>query len=524
MPRLLSFLAIAAVTAALFGGPSQAWAAKRDPCPVARELAQKGMDLFDGQQREKGVAALKEAYGLCPDDLDVGYNLGLALFQTDRHEEARFTWETVLQKHPEDLRSNANLAWSYFMLGRDEAAHLKAFQQLRKHPGQLSLAHTEVYALFRMGRYLEAYDWLDRAQLEGVRAQRWREQAVTFVVEDLWRSFREGRRLEPIQEVVNKLIEEYPQEKAFVAAKDKLVLAAVDPEAEVPFRLDLPHDSWPKSGDVDDNREVLDDFIHAVPPMVNWSRRTDAFGLFAGVKQYLRTGGHPFGDRDASNLHRLLTTWGYLPAADEHARLRVDREATALNLRQDLEWLLTQGRLNPNAMLIFYFSGHAISREGAAAGEREVWLLPFEAHADQVATQGVSLNAFRNALATLPNREVMVLLDVCFDGSPRCAGSKTVSSAPPPSYFDIGKPWAVASLSGPASSYGPGRQGAFSYFLTKGLLGQADGKVDGQTDGWVDLEEALFYAKEAMASRSLGPEPQRRSPARLRVTRVGGEQ
>ncbi|MBF0322593.1 MAG: hypothetical protein HQL62_06580, partial [Magnetococcales bacterium] len=280
------------------------WAADVSSCPVARELAAKSIDLYTNQP-EKGLQGLERAHAECPGDLAVGYNLGLGHYLHNRKEDARDVWQKTHEKFPEHLKTHANLAWVYFDLGDDESAHIEAFKGLDRFKNNLSLAHTKIYSLFRMGRYMEAYDWLYRAHLEGVRAQTWRDQAVRYVVETLWRKFRRGEGMEAVKQMVSQVIKEYPGEPAFVEAKDRLVAAELDPDAEVPFSIALPHEAWARSGDVDDHRHVLDDFIAALPPLEKWQKRADAYGVFVGISQYKKVRGRHFADRDASNMRTL---------------------------------------------------------------------------------------------------------------------------------------------------------------------------------------------------------------------------
>ncbi|MBF0624425.1 MAG: caspase family protein, partial [Magnetococcales bacterium] len=439
-------------------------------CPVAREMAVKGVDLF-ANQPDKGLAALDRAYGDCPDDLGVAFNTGLAHFLSGHLEQAREVWTRLHQAHPDHLKTQANLAWTQFQVGDDESAHILAFEGLTKHPGNLDLAHTKIFALFRMGRYLEAYDWLTRANLKGVRAAKWREEAVAYVVEGLWRRFRTRNGLEAVRQAVNMLVKEYPDEAAFVAAKDQLVLAEVDSDAEVPYSSPLPHEVWPKQGDVDDQRQVLDDFITALPSLTGWAKRTDAFALLVGINQYKKLRGRHFADRDARNLGRVLAGRGFFFEDHDHLRVRTNAEATAAVIQSDLHWLITQGRVNPNAMLLFHFSGHGRALSNAA-GTRvdDVLLVPVEARPETITpATAISLMDLKRQLEQLPNQEIVIIIDACFNGHPDCALEEGQTDPPlPPGLFAGPKPWAVAALAEGAGIYGPGRQRAFSYFLMKG--------------------------------------------------------
>ncbi|MBF0142492.1 MAG: caspase family protein [Magnetococcales bacterium] len=497
------------------------------PCPVAVEMAAKAMELFD-LKPVPGLAGLEKAYALCPENVALGYNLGLARYLSGDRQRARQIWEKVHKGAPDHEKTLANLAWVTFELGRDEEAHLLAFRGLEKFPGNLSLAHTKVYALFRLGRYLEAYDWLVRAKLAGERAAGWMADAGEYTVEEVWRRFRMGETGEALSSAVNLLVREYPEEQRFVEAKDRLAQAAVDPQAAIPYAQPLPHEVWARAGDVDDRSGMLDQHLEALPPLAEWRKRQDAFALIVGVDRYQRLRARHFAERDARSMHTLLTRRGPFPADVRHVRLRVDEEARGEVLRADLEWLMLQGRLNPNAMLLFYFAGlgNPVGEKGRA---RELQLLPVDARSEwgetgeregdgrETAGEGIDLSWLRAGLEALPNREVVVILDACFNGSEVCALQLKGST------LSVGKsllhsrhPWLVAPLEGGERYHAPGRQGGLTYFLLKGLLGAGDGMVGGKRDGWVTITEASAAATQAMLRAKLGePLLSQRSGTRL---------
>ncbi|ABK45707.1 peptidase C14, caspase catalytic subunit p20 [Magnetococcus marinus MC-1] len=500
---------------------------RANACPAAREIALKGIGLFDVQPK-KGLAALQEAYELCPADLAVGYNHGLALYLSDQKEQALHIWAKVLETHPDHLHTIANHAWTFFELGKDEDAHIAAFKALERFPGDFSLAHTKLYSLFRMGRYLEAYDWLNRANLQGLRAKKWQEQAARYVVEwECWRKFRAGEQYEALKQSINLLVKEYAKEEQFVVAKDMLARAHVDNEAEVPIVLPLPHEIWAKQGDVDDQRLVLDDYIEALPPINGWEKRTDTFALIIGISRYAHLPGRYFSARDADNMAKLLVRRGILQGDPDHLRLRTDREATTLTLQRDVDWLLEQGRLNPNAQLIFYYSGHGVPYQAVSGGAlQDLLMVPVDVRQTWIAPEhALSMKDLRDSLDALQNRDVAVIVDSCFSGKPPCL-ARDVQLKP---HHRSGaeraqKPWLLAAWDDRAAHYyAPGRQSAMTYFLLKGMLGAADGAANSGKDGWVGLSEAFLYVRDALQEKGIAMTPWMTQSSTMRLTQTGGD-
>ncbi|MBF0283278.1 MAG: tetratricopeptide repeat protein [Magnetococcales bacterium] len=504
------------------GGISPALALQMNTCPMAREMALKGVDLFDSQP-QKGLAALQEAFGFCPADLSIRYNLGLAHYLSGDKPKARDLWRKLLEPRPEDVKTIANLAWTHFDLGDDDSAHIVAFRGLAKFPDNMALAHTKVFSLFRMGRYLEAFDWLTRSKLTGIQVGRWREQAGHYVVETVWRQFRDGERKEAVARAV-QLAKDYT-DFVILEAKNKMVQAMVDPDAEVPYPIALPHESWAKSGDILEGQETLDELIQAQPTLNPWVKRFDAFAMVSGIYQYQNMRGRPFADRDAVNLQKLLVRRGQFIDDNDHVRLRINKEATHRVLASDLEWLMGQGRINPNALLLFYFSGNGLVWKDPAGGKSEVLLAPVEVRPEEISpTNALSLSRIKQELDTLPNKEVILLVESCFNPKPGCAWpGEGPSTAPPPEFLVSAKPFGLAAQNAEAGVWGPGRQSAFTYFLLKGLLGAGDGRAKQPKDGWVDLREAVDYAQQQLSERNMSNDALFSQILPLRLIHIGGE-
>ncbi|MBF0187414.1 MAG: caspase family protein [Magnetococcales bacterium] len=517
---------------------SPAYAVDADSCPVAREMASKAVDLFDTNPN-KGLKALERAYELCPIDSAVGYNLGLAHYLSGDREKSRAQWERNVKDHPEHYLTHVNLAWIHFELGDDEMAHSLAYDGLRgSFPKDQALAHTKVYALFRMGRYLEAYDWLTRTDLGGLRAQKWQRMAADYVVESQWRRFRKGERFSAISRTINLLAKEYPEETVFLEAKDRLVRADVDVDAEIPYALPLPHESWARTGNVDDGRDVLDGFIASLPPINSWEKRTDAYALIIGIYRYKNMRGRQFADRDARNVRDLLARRSVFFDDPEHIRLRINEGAGLRTLSRDIDWLLEKGRINPNAKLLIYFSGHGVLWEGED-GVVEPMLLPVDARQDRLSPgTAISVRALKQQIDALHNRDVAVILDTCFNSTPVCASWEEVHPGDEPiwrterdqpvrvvspSFFQGGRTWAVAAINKSVRPFLPGRHSAFTHFLLKGLLGAAEGLDGSPRDGWVDLQEAQLYVQNMVGQWNMEMDPLLISPSPLRLIKTGGE-
>ena len=509
------------------------------PCVVAREIAIKGVFIFD-HQPDQGMAALEKAYQTCPTDFGVSFNLGLANYLADNKEKASLLWEVLHTAYPEHEKTLTNLAWVKFELGHDNEANKLATKGLATYPKSWALAHTRVFSLFRMGRYLEAYDWLRHAGLSGIRAEQWRKRAAAYVVETEWRKFRRNNQIQAVRQAVNLLVRWYPEEPIFIGAKDNLLLAHLDKSVSAPYPTDLPHEAWEKTGNVDDQSVILDDHIKILPPVADWEKRSDAFAVIVGISHYKRLRARHFSDRDANNVRQLLVGRGIFNDDVDHVRTRIDHEATRDTLEGDLQWLIRQGQLNSNAILVFYFSGLGVPwQTGQTGAVDDALLIPVETGMQEISPETtISMVKLKKALEKLPNKNIIVILDTCFNGTVACAVYDTGTQispktdgraeeiavqgiAPTQEFFASRHAWTLAALQKGLTLYGPGRQGSLTYFMLKGLLGDGDGADGSRLDGWVDLAEAFAFTKKSMQSQE--SDLFLSQPAKIRLTKAAGE-
>ena len=515
------------------------------PCAVGKEIAIKGVFLFD-HQKKMGLEALKKAYKTCPSEFGIPFNLGLAYYQSGNLKQAERIWGELYATYPNHEKTLANLAWVKFELGEDNEATKLATKGLDANPMSWPLTHTKVFSLFRQGRYLETYDWLSRIPLSGIRADKWRAQAASYVAEIEWRKFRKNQKINAIKQAVNLLVRWYPTEPIFIEAKDRLLLSYLNTEVSAPYPIALPHESWEKTGNVDDQSFILDDHINILPPIARWEKRNDAYAVIFGISQYKQLRAKPFANRDAVNMKSLLVGRGPFMDDMDHVRSRMDEEATLEALKADIQWLVRHAELNSNALLVFYFSGLGVAwPDGKNGHMKDALLIPVGVGMNDLNPQKTfSLAALKQKLEPLPNRNIIIILDSCFNKTKACAvygtggsagfgarnvvNKKGVANAKPKkvaspiqNFFRSRHAWIVAAIDQEVKLYSPGRQGGLTYFMLKGMLGKGDGADGTPEDGWVDLAESFAFAKKQMQSPTSDLFLSR--PAKVRLTKTAGE-
>ena len=110
------------------------------------------------------------------------------------------------------------------------------------------------------------------------------------------------------------------------------------------------------------------------------------------------------------------------------------------------------------------------------------------------------------------------MIDACFSGSGKSvSGMKLIKPRVNKDLLASEKLFiSAAAADRPAEEYGPGQQGAFTYFFLKGLMG--DGDENG--NGWVDTLEAYTYARAKLEALGLEQNPQMNRPEAIPLTKV----
>ncbi len=219
--------------------------------------------------------------------------------------------------------------------------------------------------------------------------------------------------------------------------------------------------------------------------------RKNAYAVVVGVEQYrqkLPKADYAAHDAQVMNDY-LIKTMGL---QEENVALLVDDHAARTDLEKYLErWL--PNRVEKGDSVFIYFSGHGAPNPKTG----EAYIVPYDGDPAYIDTTGYPLKRLYEQLATLPAKEVVVLLDSCFSGA---GGRSVIAKGMRPMGLSVetpvlakGKTVVLAASSGDqvSSTYDSKGHGLFTYFMLKGLQGEADQNKDGA----LDLQEVFDYAK-----------------------------
>jgi len=498
------------VTCGLLLGVGPVWA---DNCPLGKELAARSMEVFK-KDPKKGLSGLLQAQKYCPGDAEIAYNLGLAYYQYKRPDLAYSTWAALAEKQSKDAVLLTNLGWLALELDKvnEVASWAEKARKVAERDDNVAALSLEV--LFRQGKYRDALAFAqsNRSRLPKDKVS----GAAEYVAEEQWNLFRGGQKERAAQEMM-KLSREYPELAAFQQGKDKMFAALLDDSADVPLPKPLP-DRKPGGGGgyVPPESDVLN--LREAKGVLK--SRDHAYALVVGIRNYKQLSGPRFADHDARQVQRMLSNLAGFKNDSGHIRLKLNQDATIGALYGELHWLLQKAKLNPDATVVFYFSGHGSPVLGDDKNTvKDGLLVPYEANLDNLNDRtAVPLSYLRKELGSLKNPQVVCMIDACFSGSGKSvSGMKLIKPRVNTNLLASEKLFiSAAAADRPAEEYGPGQQGAFTYFFLKGLMGDADEN----SNGWVDTLEAYTYARAKLEALGLEQDPQMNRPEAIPLTKV----
>jgi hypothetical protein len=216
------------------------------------------------------------------------------------------------------------------------------------------------------------------------------------------------------------------------------------------------------------------------PETINRSKPRDAVAIIIGIQNYKRVPNAEFANNDAREFHEYaIRALGIKP---EKIKMLLDDEADEVNIVKAFEnWLPIQVNKDKTDVYVFY-SGHGLpSSDG-----KSLYFLPYGVDKELLSRTAVAQNEIVAALTAAKPKSVTMFIDACYSGQTR-GGDVLVANAKPlalkadknayPANFTV----ITASANDQISSSSPElKHGIFSFYLMKGMEGDADGNKDGK--------------------------------------------
>ena len=217
------------------------------------------------------------------------------------------------------------------------------------------------------------------------------------------------------------------------------------------------------------------------------------YAVVIGVAKYERLAPEDdlsFPESDADSIRQVLISKQGGAFPDANVKLFVGRAATLENIRQALEeWLPSQVQEQDRALV--YFAGHGFVKGGKG------YLAPWDVDPASPDTTGYPMDMVGKDLQNLKAKWKVLLVDACHSG--KIVGGSTDEAvntqlAQLPSGF-----LNLTATGARESSYEDPRLGfgVFSYFVKKGLEGNADTPP---CDGVITAEELVDYVRREVSS------------------------
>ena len=226
----------------------------------------------------------------------------------------------------------------------------------------------------------------------------------------------------------------------------------------------------------------------------------NAFALIIGVADYERTPAKAaYADRDAQTFYDFAMLKLGVPA--DNIKELVNSSANEVDVRLAVkDWIARSAKHGVSDIYVF-FAGHGLANQ---SGD-DMYLLPFDGSPRLLEESAISRKGLFFDIANIKPRSVTVFLDTCYSGTTR--GADMLIKARPiairakeqsvPESFTV---MTAAAGDQTAKPLEEAKHGMFSYFLMKGMEGDADVNKDSQ----ITAGELHAYVQQNVIQQSSG--------------------
>ena len=266
-------------------------------------------------------------------------------------------------------------------------------------------------------------------------------------------------------------------------------------------------DQWGNSSEpmlvniiIDQKDTIVAEKIESLDPSkINTQTNKNRVALIIGIEKYDQTPEATFANLDAKYFYEYARK-GF-GVAKSNIKLLVDEDANLIDSLGIInKWL--PGKINDGKTeLIIFFAGHGL----ASNDGKELYLLPQDGDPDLLERTALSRTELFKQIISLNPKSVTMFLDTCYSGVSRDEKMLLASARPIriiadeqseiPNNFTI---FSASKLDQISSGLKEANHGIFSYYLMKGLEGNADSNQDKKiTNG-----ELLAYMDENVSQKA----------------------
>lgn len=267
-----------------------------------------------------------------------------------------------------------------------------------------------------------------------------------------------------------------------------------------------------KAGNASQMVRTVTRTLAAVAEAVAPVKHGERWAVIIGVGKYENSGipTLKFAEKDATSLYDFLVTKGGFKK--ENVQILTDstqQKPTLINIKRSLgEWLAR--RAGKDDTVVVYYAGHGAPEVDAAGMEADglsKYLVPRDADPESLFTTGFPMDDIQRVFARLQAERVVFLVDTCFSGA---TGGRTFSKQLTRSghlstqFLDRlahSRGRVIITAAGPnelALELPDLGHGVFTYYLLKGMEGEADR----DKDGIVTVSELYEYLENKVSEHA----------------------
>jgi len=217
-----------------------------------------------------------------------------------------------------------------------------------------------------------------------------------------------------------------------------------------------------------------------IPPTTQMASNPNSIALIIGLDDYKSMPNAPWAESDASTFYDYAHNVLGIPF--ERIRLITGKESDGIGIWKSLEqWLPSQVDKNKSNIYV-YFAGHGLASEDG----KEAYLMPYDGDTSMLSRTAIPRRDVIAGLDSLKARSVTLFMDTCYSGAAKGGKQTLVASrglrivkkdtlTDLPSNFTL---FSAAANDETAISHPTQKNGLFSYWMMRGLGGEADSNND----------------------------------------------
>ncbi len=223
------------------------------------------------------------------------------------------------------------------------------------------------------------------------------------------------------------------------------------------------------------------------------------FAVVIGIEKYRKIPPVMFAGTDARVMKDFLMNRVGVP--ESNILFLINDTASKADIEYAVKDKL-QGLIKKGDTLYFYYAGHGIPADAAP------YLLPYDGDPGSPGITAYSIDALYKDLDRLQAKHIFVFLDSCFSGRMgRDEKERMLLASARPGLLKVKDPLLLSNkivvlssgrMSQLSNSYREQGHGLFTYYLLRGMLGDADESGDGK----IQINELARYVEQEVSSAS----------------------